>query len=78
MSKKVKISIDRDQCTGCGICIRFCPKDVLEMSEDLNKYGNYFTEAARPEDCIVCRRCELYCPDFAISVEEIDGEGGEE
>ncbi len=44
------------------------------MSEDLNKYGNYFTEAARPEDCIVCRRCELYCPDFAISVEEIEDE----
>ncbi|MGC8701305.1 MAG: 4Fe-4S binding protein [Thermoplasmata archaeon] len=22
------------------------------------------------DNCIVCRLCELYCPDFAIDVEE--------
>jgi NAD-dependent dihydropyrimidine dehydrogenase PreA subunit len=25
--------------------------------------------AARPEDCICCRLCELRCPDFAIEIE---------
>ncbi len=66
----LNIKIDADLCTGCGICIRFCPKDVLESSEELNRYDNHLTKVARVEDCIVCRRCELYCPDFAISVEE--------
>ncbi|MFO8110675.1 MAG: 4Fe-4S binding protein [Thermoplasmata archaeon] len=64
------IQIDPDLCTGCGICIRFCPKNVLESSERLNKYDNYLTVVARPEDCIGCKLCELYCPDFAICVEE--------
>lgn len=66
----LKIEIDPDLCTGCGICIRFCPKDVLAMSEKLNRYDNRLTEVVRLDDCIICRRCELYCPDFAISVEE--------
>ncbi|MEW6070788.1 MAG: 4Fe-4S binding protein [Candidatus Thermoplasmatota archaeon] len=22
-----------------------------------------------PENCVVCRNCELYCPEFAVSVE---------
>ncbi|MEF8835003.1 MAG: 4Fe-4S binding protein [Candidatus Thermoplasmatota archaeon] len=70
MSKDVDIEIDRELCTGCGICIKFCPKDVLAESEDLNQYGNYFPEVVAKDECIVCRRCELYCPDFAIEVEE--------
>lgn len=66
----VEIMIDRELCTGCGICIEFCPKDVFERSEDLNRYDNFYPKVARAEECIVCRRCELYCPDFAVSVEE--------
>ncbi len=70
MSKRVKITIDRELCTGCGICIEFCPVDVLGQSDDLNQYNNYFPEVIAENECIVCRRCELYCPDFAIEVEE--------
>lgn len=69
----VEINIDRELCTGCGICIKFCPKDVLGESDDLNQYGNYFAEVVDLEECIVCRRCELYCPDFAVEVNENDG-----
>ncbi len=69
MPKKIHIEIDRELCTGCGICIRFCPKDVLGESETLNQYGNFYADVKKLEECILCRRCELYCPDFAISVE---------
>ncbi len=51
-------------CKRCGICVAFCPKNVLEFGPA----GHPF--AARPEDCILCHQCELRCPDFAISVSE--------
>ena len=55
--------INRDWCKGCGICGRFCPKNVLELDEAEK------VTAARPEDCICCEFCELRCPDFAIEIE---------
>ncbi|MFC1505186.1 ferredoxin family protein [Thermodesulfobacteriota bacterium] len=54
--------INRDWCKGCGICVEFCPKNVLEMDE-MDK-----AVAARPEACICCRLCEIRCPDFAIEI----------
>ena len=55
--------INRDWCKGCGICVAFCPKTVLEL-DDKDK-----AVAARVSDCIACRLCELRCPDLAVEVE---------
>jgi len=59
-------SIFRDWCKKCGICSSFCPKNVIGRDE-----GGW-PVFERPEDCIGCRFCELHCPDFAITVHEID------
>ena len=55
--------IKTDWCKGCGICVAFCPKTVLEL-DDQDK-----AVAARVGECIACRLCELRCPDLAIEVE---------
>ena len=61
--KKLKeLVINRDWCKGCGICISFCPKSVLELDNQDKAF------AVRPEDCICCNLCELRCPDLAIEV----------
>jgi len=56
------IQINRYWCKGCGICVAFCPKQVLELDEE------GIVTAPRENDCIQCRLCELRCPDFAIEV----------
>lgn len=74
--KTIKHLIDIEWCKGCGICIHFCPKAVLEFNP------NGKVEAVRPEDCIACKLCELRCPDLAIQVIEdqtlTNGEGENE
>lgn len=68
--KLKKHLINREWCKGCGICIAFCAKQVLEMDE-VEK-----AVPARPEECIFCGLCEMRCPDLAIElVGEKEGQG---
>lgn len=62
--------INRDWCKGCGICVAFCPKKVLELDEQDKAV------AVRIKDCIACRMCELRCPDLAIEVRVEEKESG--
>ena len=63
-----EIAINREWCKGCYICVSVCPHRVLEVDQEAFDHGFHPVVAARPEDCTVCRQCELLCPDLAISV----------
>ena len=65
-NNSVKISVRREWCKSCGICIEFCPKDVLVPDGQ----GKPIPENI--DACIKCGLCELRCPDFAITVEGVD------
>lgn len=60
MSKK--LVLNRAWCKGCGICVAFCPKQVLGLKKE--------KVAEVAEGCILCGQCELRCPDYAIHIEE--------
>jgi 2-oxoglutarate ferredoxin oxidoreductase subunit delta len=62
--------IDVDRCKGCGLCVTVCPKNVLEISEQVNTKGYFPAYQARPEDCITCALCCTMCPDVAITITE--------
>lgn len=57
----VKIDVKKEWCKGCGICVAFCPKNVLAINEEGKVY------VKDPEQCAGCGNCTMYCPDFAIS-----------
>jgi 2-oxoglutarate ferredoxin oxidoreductase subunit delta len=59
---QVELNINTEWCKGCGICVAFCPKQVLE----LNRQDK--SEVARLNNCSACKMCELRCPDLAIEV----------
>ena len=65
---KYKHIIDKERCKGCGLCVIVCPKNVLELSEEVNAMGYFPAYQARPEDCVHCTTCCLICPDVAISI----------
>ncbi len=63
---KVEIHIIKDLCKGCGFCIEFCPRNVLEKSSELNRRGVNPPKVVDESECALCGFCTAICPDFAI------------
>jgi 2-oxoglutarate ferredoxin oxidoreductase subunit delta len=58
----IEISIIKEFCKGCAICVEFCPKDVLVLGNDLK------VNCINIDACNGDGLCELRCPDFAIFI----------
>lgn len=67
---RAEIHIIKDRCRGCGFCIDFCPRDVLDASEEFNEKGAHPPKVLDETRCSLCRFCQSACPDGAISVVE--------
>ncbi len=68
--KKYLVIIDDKICKGCGLCVFYCPKNVLKLADKMNQKGYNIAEVINLDDCIGCRLCDIACPDFAIYVQE--------
>ena len=54
---------DTAKCTGCGLCVAFCPESVLELKETANGQRSL---AVAAQKCTACYTCVGQCPQHAI------------
>ena len=62
------VTIDKERCKGCGLCIATCPHHVLAYSGQLNNSGYNVVHMEDPDACVGCAFCAMTCPDVAIEV----------
>jgi 2-oxoglutarate ferredoxin oxidoreductase subunit delta len=67
---QAEIHLIKDECKGCGYCISFCPRKVLEESTEINARGVHPPKVVDESKCILCGFCTAVCPDFAIFTTE--------
>ena len=68
------VSLNQENCIGCGRCYKVCPRDVFELvereiDEDLDEDDDGFSDdtsmvmiIANALDCIGCQACAKVCP----------------
>lgn len=67
---------DKDACTGCGICAKFCSAEAIELVDDREQkpLGDGKIRKKVPvfslERCMRCGQCEESCPKNAIKLQK--------
>jgi len=64
----IDIFIDEEKCTGCGECIRVCPKGP-RIYRLIEKNGKKVAQVIDKSFCIGCTTCMSYCRPKAIRLE---------
>ncbi len=59
------LDIDKDKCISCGLCVDYCPRDVLHKNEEGIPFMKY------RDDCWYCDVCAFICPKKAITLKEV-------
>ena len=56
------LELDRDACSGCGMCEEVCPHQVFSLSDDKARIADR-------DRCMECGACRTNCPADAIRVD---------
>ncbi|HEY3417601.1 MAG TPA: ferredoxin family protein [Armatimonadota bacterium] len=63
-----QVIINAEQCKACMLCIEFCPRKCLALSDQLNSRGFHAAARVNMEACSGCGICALMCPDVCIEI----------
>ena len=62
------VQFEEVRCKSCGICVAFCPKKCLEITDKINEKGHRIAGITDQACCVSCGICYTVCPDVAIAV----------
>ena len=62
LANVVTLELDKDLCTGCGMCTVVCPHAVFSLDNGLAQIGD-------KDACMECGACSRNCPEEAIFVQ---------
>jgi len=65
---KAYITINRELCKECLLCIWACKKMLISPSEELNSRGYHPVTFRAGETCTGCALCAMICPEVALEV----------
>lgn len=63
-----KVSVNRERCTGCGLCVDVCPHRLL--------YVDSAIASVLPGDCMGCGHCQAVCTFDAVVIEGLNSSLG--
>jgi formate hydrogenlyase subunit 6/NADH:ubiquinone oxidoreductase subunit I len=58
---------DPEKCIGCGICVRNCPSEALELNV-VDRKEKRFVMRYRVDRCLFCAQCVISCPRGALAM----------
>ncbi len=56
------VTVNIDECKGCGLCVESCPPKCLELAPELSAYGVHPARYTG-HDCTGCGICFYCCPE---------------
>ena len=65
---KGSIKISQEYCKGCELCVSFCPKGLIRLSDKMNPSGYLPAIFDGDGECTGCAICARVCPEVAIEV----------
>ncbi len=57
-----RVEVNREECTGCGLCVDVCERKALKVAAASNHYGVY-PVLQQGEVCGGCATCYYLCPE---------------
>lgn len=58
------VTINTEECTGCGQCAESCPSQIITMVDKKAQVSG------EPSECLGCQSCAIVCDAGGITVEE--------